>query len=143
MRYDGRANARIPTLLQSVDIAPTTLGLCGIDIPEWMEGTDYSSRRLTAKQRASEPDSAYLQNVIPTGHADSINRTYRGVVTADGWKYVAFEGTSYLMYNLNEDPYEQINLANNNRYRTERKRLIERVRQWSADVDDPFTLPEN
>jgi hypothetical protein len=65
------------------------------------------------------------------------------VVTADGWKYVAFEGTSYLMYNLNEDPYEQINLANNNRYRTERKRLIERVRQWSADVDDPFTLPEN
>jgi arylsulfatase A-like enzyme len=143
MRYSGRATARIPTLLQSVDIAPTTLGLCAIDVPDWMEGTDYSSRRLTAKQRASEPDSAYLQNVIPTGHADSINRTYRGVVTADGWKYVAFEGTSYLMYNLNEDPYEQVNLANNNRFRTERKRLIDRVRQWSADVDDPFLLPEN
>jgi arylsulfatase A-like enzyme len=143
MRYNERATARIPTLLQSVDIAPTTLGLCGIDIPEWMEGTDYSSRRLTAKQGASEPDSAYLQNVIPTGHADSINQPYRGVVTADGWKYVAFEGTSYLMYNLNEDPYEQINLANNNRFRTERKRLIERVRQWSADVNDPFELPES
>ena len=144
MRYNGRATARVPTLLQTVDIAPTTLGLCGIRPPDWMEGTDYSSRRLRdGRAAAPEPDSAYLQNVIPTGHGHSINKPYRGVVTADGWKYVAFEGMSYLMFNLEEDPYEQVNLAHNNAYRAERKKLIERVRQWSADTGDEFTLPEN
>ena len=107
-----------------------------------MQGKDYSGRRLQQRPDTSEPDSAYLQIVVPTGHGDSINKPYRGVVTADGWKYVAFEGTSWLLYNLNEDPYEQINLAHNNRYRAERKRLIERVRQWVADAGDKFALPE-
>lgn len=142
-RYDGRRNGRVPTLINAVDIAPTTLGLCGIDVPEWMEGTDYSSRRLAGREQVSDPDSAYLQNVIPTGHGHSINKTYRGLVTDDGWKYVAFEGISWLMYDLNEDPYEQVNLAHNNRFRTERKRLIERLRQWVSDTGDEFKLPEN
>ena len=140
--YNGRRAARVPTLLNAADIAPTTLGLCGLDAPEWMQGRDYSGRRLARRPEVSDPDSAYLQIVVPTGHSHSINKAYRGVVTADGWKYVAFEGTSWLLYNLNEDPYEQVNLAHNNRYRAERKRLIERVRQWVADTDDEFKLPE-
>ncbi len=143
MRYDNRADGRTSTLLNAVDIAPTTLGLCGIKPPNWMEGSDYSGERLRDRDRPSQPDSAYLQLVVPTGHGDSINKPYRGVVTADGWKYVAFEGVSWLLYNLNEDPYEQANLAHNNRYRAERKRSIERVRQWAADTGDKFTLPEN
>jgi arylsulfatase A-like enzyme len=143
--YNGRATGRIPLLVNHVDIAPTTLGLCGIRRPDWMEGTDYSGWRLRrgASPRASEPDSAYLQCVVPTGHGDSINKPYRGLVTKDGWKYVCFENTSWLMFNLNEDPYEQANLAHNNRYRTERKRLIARLRQWLQDTDDRFDIPEN
>ena len=89
-----------------MDIAPTTLGLCGIAKPDWMEGTDFPPPHPPRGGRAAEPDSAYLQFVVPTGHGDSINKPYRGVVTRDGWKYVAFEGTSWLMFNLNEDPYE-------------------------------------
>jgi hypothetical protein len=82
-----------------------------------------------------------LQNVIPTGHGHSINKPYRGIVTADGWKYVAFEGVSWLLYDLNEDPYEQVNLAHNNAYSKVRKKMIDRVRQWAADTGDKFTLP--
>lgn len=40
-------------------------------------------------------------------------------------------------------PTTQVNLAHNNRYRAERKRLIERVRQWVAETDAAFELPEN
>jgi arylsulfatase A-like enzyme len=141
-RYYGRANARVPVLLNHVDIAPTTLGLCGIDKPSWMEGSDYSYYRLRGRPQPTEPDSAYLQCVVPTGHGNSINKPYRGVVTRDGWKYVCFENMPWLLFNLNEDPFELMNLAHNNSYRAQRKRLIERVKQWVSDTGDEFAVPD-
>jgi arylsulfatase A-like enzyme len=141
-RYQGWKNGRVPVVSNHVDIAPTTLGLCGIAKPDWMEGTDLSHYRVDRPARGAEPDSAYLQNVIPTGHPDSINTPYRGLVTRDGWKYVCFENQPWLLFNLNDDPYEEANLAFNNRYRAERKRLRERLRQWVADTGDKFAVPE-
>ena len=141
-RYQGRKVGTVPAVLNHVDIAPTTLGLCGIKKPAWMEGADLSHHRLGKPAAGPEPDSAYLQLVVPTGHPHSINRPYRGVVTKDGWKYVAFEGAPWLMFNLNEDPHEQVNLAFNNRYRAERVKLTERLRQWVADTADKFTIPD-
>lgn len=40
--YYGVRSGRWSVPINHVDIAPTTLGLCGIDKPDWMEGTDYS-----------------------------------------------------------------------------------------------------
>jgi arylsulfatase A-like enzyme len=132
----------LPYLINHVDIAPTTLGLCGIDKPDWMRGHDYSGHRLSDRPQASVPDSAFLQCVIPTGHGDSVDRPWRGVVTLDGWKYVALEGQPWLMFNLNEDPYELANLAHNTRYRAERKRLQERLAAWIDETGDRFSLPQ-
>lgn len=140
-RYEGRKNGRPPVVLNHVDIAPTTLGLCGIKKPEWMQGSDLSHHRLTKEASGPEPDSAYLQQVVPTGHGNSINTPYRGVVTKDGWKYVCFENQSWVMFNLNEDPFEQMNLAQNNMYRAERKKLIGRLKQWVNDTGDKFGVP--
>ena len=142
-RYQGWKNGPAPVPLNHVDIAPTTLGLCGIPKPDWMEGNDYSRYRIDKRPPGSDADSAYLQNVIPTGHADSINTPYRGLTTRDGWKYACFENRSWLLFNLNEDPFEQANLAQNNRYRAERKKLIGRLRQWAADTGDRFAIPED
>src|SRR6185312_2136939 len=142
-RYHGWKNGRMPAVANHVDIAPTTLGLCHIKQPEWMRGTDYSHYRIQKPAPATEPDSAYLQSVIATGHPDSINTPYRGLVTRDGWKYTCFENRSWLMFNLNEDPYEEADLAQNNRYRAERKKLIERLKQWAADTNDRFSIPED
>ncbi len=143
--YEGRAVGRSLVPVNSVDIAPTTLGLCGLEKPVWMEGTDYSRNRLGARRagRPSEPDSAYLQCVIPTGHGDSVNKTWRGLVTKDGWKYVCLPGTSWMMFNLNDDPFEMANLALNAKYRAERGKLIARLKQWSADTGDKFEIPED
>lgn len=140
-RY-GNKSGRVPIPVNHVDIAPTTLGLCGIDPPDWMEGTDYSGRRVRGRSTADEPDSAYLQCVIPTGHGHSVDRAWRGIVTRDGWKYVAIEGQPWLMFNLNEDPYEQANLAHNTIYRHKRRQLQDRVAQWIRDTGDEFELPE-
>ena len=141
--YGGNRSGRFRIPLSSVDIAPTTLGLCGINKPSWMEGTDYSHYRLAGNRLEAEPDSALLQEVIPSGHSDSVNKAWRGLVTLDGWKYCCFENTSWLMFNLNDDPYEQVNVAHDNKFRAERQKLIARLKQWINDTGDRFAVPEN
>ncbi len=90
---------RVPALINHVDIAPTTLGLCDIDVPQWMEGTDYSFYRLLDKENTNEPDSAFIQSVVATGHPNSIDKPWRGLVTRNGWKYVCFENMPWLLFN--------------------------------------------
>ncbi|MCH4887612.1 sulfatase [Acidaminobacter sp. JC074] len=141
MRYNGRLNGECDVPLNHVDIAPTTLGLCGLDIPDWMEGTNYAHYRMKGRTKDNEPTSAYLQSVIPTRHGDSTDLPWRGIVTIDNWKYVCFENTVWLMFDLNEDPYELVNLAHNTKYLTKRKELNDELQSWIDKTDDKFTLP--
>jgi len=140
-RYGGHTGRR-DALVNHVDLGPTSLGLCGIAVPEWMAGTDYSGLRLKDRPQPDVPDSAYLQLVTPTRHGNSIDRPWRGVVTTDGWKYACLEHQPWLMFNLNEDPYEQCNLAHNTAFGRKRAELHDRLAQWVRDTGDSFPLPE-
>ena len=140
-RYDLKSGLISDAPINHVDIGPTSLGLCGIEVPDWMPGTDYSHQRQR-KLAGIEPDSAFLQLVVPTGHANSVDRPWRGVVTRDGWKYVVLEGQPWLMFNLADDPYELANLAHNTGFRAERQRLQERLADWIDETGDVFVLPE-
>ncbi|CAG7654319.1 sulfatase [Paenibacillus allorhizosphaerae] len=137
--YHGRVRGTDTTPINHVDIAPTTLGLCGIEKPTWMEGTDYSSHRLRGNPKDNEPDSAYIQNINALGE---VCRPWRGIVTKDGWKYVCYEGAEWMLYNLQEDPYEQVNLINFRSHQRKCKELNERLREWIKTTADSFTLPE-
>ena len=135
-----------PELINHVDIAPTTLGLCGIDAPESMVGVDYSGYFASDRQKPiNPPDSAFLQLVDPGwiyGFASDRERPWRGVVTNDGWKYVVLEGQPWLMYNLNDDPYELANLALDGRFKQERQNLQDKLMDWITRTGDMFKLPE-
>lgn len=137
----GYRRGSVAAPMNHVDYGPTSLGLCGIPVPDWMEGTDYSGYRLQGRPAPDAPDSAFLQLPIPTGHADSTEFPWRGIVTTDGWKYACFEGTHWLMFNLNEDPYEQVNLAHNSRHAPRRRELVARLQQWIEQTGDSFALP--
>ena len=67
---------------------------------------------------------------------------WRCIVTRDGWKYACVKGGEWLMYNLNDDPYEQNNLAFNTRYKAKRKELNARLREWAEQTGDAFPFPE-
>lgn len=148
-RWTYRPGGTIDHPINHVDLSPTTLGLCGVEPPESMQGSDFSSvmkgpeipgyRRPELSQL---PDSAYLQCVVPTGHGPSIDEPWRGVVTSDGFKYVALEGQAMLMYDLKEDPYEQVNLAWHSHARAKRRELNETLADWIERTGDSFRLPQ-
>jgi arylsulfatase A-like enzyme len=136
----GRNAGNDQSLVNHVDIAPTTLGLCGIEVPDWMEGFDYSHRRtgVNARERIDlEPDSAYLQLI---GDRES-SYAWRCVVTRDGWKYAAVKNGEWLLFDLNADPYEQNNLAFNTQYRQKRNEMKALLKKWIDKTGDDFSLP--
>ncbi len=141
-RYHYQWRHAHPGLVNHVDVAPTSLGLAGIDAPKSMAGYDYSGCVHADRQHDHAPREAYMQCVVPTGHGQSIDLPWRGVVTDDGWKYVALEGQPMMMFDLNTDPYEQINLAWHAHARDKRRELNERTRAWIEKTGDTFALPE-
>lgn len=108
----------------------------------WKTGADLSYRRLGKPPGVADPDFASLQFVVTTGQLDTPNTRYRGLVTRDGWKYVCIDNRSWLQFNLNDDPCEEVNLAQLDRYLPERKKLIARLKQWVADTGDRFAIPD-
>lgn len=131
-------------VVNHVDIAPTTLGLCGISRPDWMRGYDYSAhcRADGAPDEASEPRSAYLQQIPRKYHRHSVNRAWRGIVTRDGWKYVCTPGNDWLLHDLREDPFEQANLCYDTVYQREKERCHAELVAWIERTGDTFEMPD-
>ena len=147
-RWQYRGRGDVDLIPNHVDLLPTTLGLARLPVPEGLPGHDYSwvAREppggRARQQIEAAPAEAYLQSVIPTQHAPSVDLPWRGIVTRDGWKYVALEGQPYLLFNLNEDPYELANLAHHAHARVKRRELNERLRAWIERTGDTFRLPD-
>jgi len=135
-------------VINHVDIAPTTLGLCGIATPEGMTGYDYSplvtgNRQTRAEtERQPEPDSAYLQQIPRKYHRHSVNQAWRGVLMRDGWKYVCMPGHDWLLFDTRSDPYELANLCYDTVFQAQRERCHARLQQWIDETGDRFELPE-
>ncbi|MGF1484855.1 MAG: sulfatase [Opitutales bacterium] len=131
------------SVVNHIDLAPTALGLCGLEAPAAFVGHNYASEIAPdALQPVAEaPDSAYLQQIVPKLHTAGLDTAWRGIVTRDGWKYVCTPAMRWLLFNLNEDPYEQVNLALMSEFTVERERLHAQLADWIARTGDDFSLP--
>lgn len=142
MKHGLKGGYRERVCFNHVDFAPTSLGLCGLAVPKGMQGQDLSGIRIRGiKREADVKKSAYIQSVLPTGHFDSIDKQWRGVVTEDGWKYVCLEQSEWLLFHLTEDPLEQVNYAHESLYLERRRTLYDELARWIAETGDHFCLP--
>lgn len=140
--YYERHQGQYDDPVSLLDLLPTTLGLAGAKVPPHLPGHNYAWRwRKDLAAPARPPEACLLQSVSPTGHLDSVDRPWRGLLTRDGWKYVCLEHQPWLLFHLDTDPCEQVNLAHNPRYHADRRRLHEHLAHLLADARDPFPLP--
>ena len=161
LRYPNRLGATgrtADTLLNTPDIMPTLLGLCGIDIPKTVEGTDFS--RALIHNRTPHADAALLLCVAPFGqwlHQQG-GREFRGIRTRQ-YTYVRDLSGPWLLYDNINDPYQLHNLCSKHEHaklqvqldRILMKRLKdthdafrparEYIAQWGYTVDKTGTVP--
>jgi len=123
------------------DIMPTLLGLCGIGIPESVEGLDFSAVFCGATE--PEDHAALIECPSPFGEWKRANggREYRGLRTKRHTYVRDLEGP-WLMYDNEKDPYQLNNLIGNPEYATLQKRLDGRLQKMLKERGDTFEKGE-
>ncbi len=103
----GMTPRHIATPRSQIDLAPTLLGLLGLERPAEGTSDSMSGESLLGDLRGDEapPRPIYLE--LPEGPFNSLRR---GVIE-DGWKLLERGVGRFELYHLTEDPGEHANLA--------------------------------
>ncbi len=123
-------------LLSHVDLAPTLLSLCGMAIPNDMQGTDLSGVVLGQADRG--PDSAFFQIFVPFA-GDGTPNPWRGVRT-NHHMYARTEAGPWVLYDLKDDPYELKNLASDPAHTAVRETLEAKLADWMRRTGDSWAF---
>jgi len=118
------------TLISSIDLMPTLLSLCGLDAPGTCTGRDLSAAVLGGP--APEVESVYAEGKVQTQNA------WRAVVTRQHKLAVNIAGDVTHMFDLETDPYEMNNLANQPAHAALQAELLAELGRWGSETDDTF-----
>lgn len=110
-RAFGRRPRSTEMLLNTVDLMPTLLTLCGVPIPNSVEGRSRADDLL--RTETDEEDAALLACYVPFGQYTRAKggREYRGLRTKR-YTYVRSLEGPWLLYDNEADPYQLENLCN-------------------------------
>ncbi len=108
-RQEKSAGKKVTALSGNIDIAPTILDYANVDAPNNMDG-----QSLRAAMQNPNIDEIHSELALINGWGSA--QHFSLAVVSDGYKYIYWpfaEGmeASEELYNLNEDPYEQLNLV--------------------------------
>ncbi|WP_084684762.1 sulfatase-like hydrolase/transferase [Maribacter forsetii] len=156
--YDGRVleserGFRENALISSVDIAPTILSMAGITAPKSMQGKDFSNllnktQDMSQWRNAVFMEDLFIEEMFHQRYKENVdeinqelinaNRSYRSRgIRTDRYKYfVYYEHKPKIeeLYDVENDPLEQNNLANNKEYVDVLKRLRKQTEEMYLEA---------
>ncbi len=109
-RLLGQGAKKLTLPINTPDIMPTLLGLCGIDVPETVEGTDRTELLTGAVADGDEPALITCPSPFGEWTRQKGGREYRGLRTRRH-TYVRTLDGPWLLYDNNNDPYQMNNLV--------------------------------
>lgn len=146
-----QAGRQVDAFTEAVDILPTALDLLGGTVPAHLDGRSLAPF-LEGGQPKTWRDAAHWEfdfRSIPGQNAErhfgvTSRQCNLAVVRAARYKYVHFAGgLPPVLLDLQEDPDETLNLANDPAYRVLRGEMAERLLAWRAEhLDQSLALSE-
>ncbi len=132
----GWAGREVEPFLNAHDIMPTLLGVCGLPIPDTVEGRNLAPGLAEA---APADDGALLACFQPFGEWPRAKggREYRGLRTARYTYCRTLEG-AWLLYDNAADPWQLENLVNRADYAAVQRDLDALLTMKLADMGDEF-----
>ncbi|HOZ48428.1 MAG TPA: sulfatase [Candidatus Hydrogenedentes bacterium] len=125
-----------PDLLFGVaDMAPTLIGMVGLDAPAEMEGWDLSD---TLRGNGPEHESLPIFDYVPIDQAWAWNgREWRGVRTKTH-TYARYQDAGWVLYDNVKDPYQRDNRIDTSDFADLRARLEGQLQEWLDRMKDAF-----
>ncbi len=129
-----KENVKTKGLCYLNDVFPTLCDLTGTKTPKSVEG-------ISLLPQLKDPKKELHKSVF------FIYKNFqRGVRTSDGWKMIKYlvkgKKTTQL-FNLNNDPWELNNLANDKKYKKQLKRLTKEMKRWMKKSGDSVVLEKD
>ena len=132
----GQRGRELDALIDTPDIMPTLLGLCGLDVPATVEGGNFAP----CLEGGADPSAgaALIACYHPFGewHAGNGGREFRGLRTPTH-TYVR-SGSPWLLYDSRRDPYQLDNLINRSEVASLQADLEEKLQARLDAMDDEF-----
>ena len=137
IRWPEKINgaAKNDACVSTPDMAPTLLGLLGLDIPEEMEGMDLS--HCVLGQGGAEPEFAFLQGM---GHTFQWENGFEWRSVRDKhYTYARYhiDGSEHLYDNSN-DPYQMNNLVERVDYEDQLVKMRKQMADKMKELNDEF-----
>ena len=133
----GKKGKEIDMPIGSPDIMPTLLGLSGQKIPAGVEGTDYSA---VLDGSVKVPDNvALIECPSPFGEwlRKHGGKEYRGIRTKR-YTYVRDLDGPWLLYDNQNDPYQQTNIVNDPKHAALKAELDKKLMAKLSTHNDQF-----
>ncbi|MCA9884411.1 MAG: sulfatase [Anaerolineae bacterium] len=133
----GKQGRLIETPINTADLMPTLLGLCGLEIPATIDGLNFAPF-LRGEATAPE-DAALIACYHPFANFSKIDggREYRGIRTLQ-YTYVRDLDGPWLLYDNQQDPYQLNNLIGQASYADTEADLDQKLNQLLARINDQF-----
>lgn len=131
----GGVGLETDALFSHVDIAPTLLSLCGLEPTPQMQGSDLSS--VVLGESDSGPEAAYFQIFGPF-LAGGVQHGWRGIRTARHM-YARTENEPWVLYDLEADPYELDNLADDPQSTAVQGEMEALLAEWMDRTGDSWS----
>lgn len=130
------AGGQVQALFSTVNVAPTLIDAAGLDVPDAMFGR--SILPVVRDHRADWHDDVFFQiSETETGRALRTHRWKYGVTAEyDKDQPGADVYREHYLYDLDNDPYEMVNLVGLTSFRATADDLKARLLRWIADVED-------
>jgi arylsulfatase A-like enzyme len=130
-------NITIGAPVGTPDILPTLLGLSSIKIPGSIEGDDFSVY-LSGKKKLKD-NNVLILSVTPFGewNRNKGGVEYRGIRNRQ-YTYVRNLEGPWLLFDNIKDPFQKVNLVNDNKYSGLKRKLEKTLQKKLKELNDEF-----
>jgi len=120
----------------SVDVMPTLLGFCGIDVPDNTDGLDLS--QVLTGEDPDEPVAAFAESNL-TSSGNSPGSQWRALRTSQYTYAISADGP-WLLFDNREDPYQMNNLVDDPNCRDVAAEFDRMMTEWRNRLGDTEPL---
>jgi arylsulfatase A-like enzyme len=133
----GGKASRIPNVIESVDLMPTLLGLCGAAIPDSVQGRDFSGPFRGGTLPPDQPALLSFHFPFHDWRRDRGGREWRGL-RSQRHTYVRDLNGPWLLYDNIADPFQLTNLCDRAEVGQLQRELEAALVRRLAEIGDEF-----